>query len=905
MARVNLCPNPSLKNDTTDWFGGGSRVSGVANMVRTTGYSNANASTTLPRGTVVAGRTYRFSAYVKGNGGDSSGNVNINWYGGGAYKSSAPGQNWTATDGQQTRVESGAQVAPAGADQALLNITGADNGLIVTGVLYEETSSLLEFFDGDTAGASWNGTDGSSTSTNTVGDSGEPPPPPAGSGDSNSDEAGVTQGWGTPIYNEDFNYNGTPKPEWDLYGPGPGHIGNGRRLPERVTVTNGVMRISGLANGDTGGMAHQVDQRYGRWEVRVRAYQTGTSGDQYHPVCIIWPGVENWPRSGEYDFQENDVGDTSAGAFIHYPHPNLPVQQEHATQSGVKIADWHNYAIDWQPTGITGYIDGKKWYHFSGGAGPAGRSDIQGMTPDGHLTLQLDNFTGSGGLRPANMDIDWVRVWSKDSVAQNTGITGRGIASAENFGTPLLGNRFRMYLTNSAAPVSTATAASWEQTTGSVQKLLGLNRGGSNTTVTVAETSTSNTFDVLAGQWISPPMTSSGTLKGAYSYVMARSESDTAADFFSRVVIKVVSNDGTVLRGVASDAAANTLEFTTTSQAATFTSNIETPVAVQVGDRLVVELGARAQNVVNTSYSATFRYGGTSGDVESGDTTLATTASPWINFADKAVQALFFGQTLTVTSALSSEAFGTATVTHPPTREILSAGGIVSAGVFGSPVVHAEAAIVAPSGFGGEVFGTASISNAIVVPSIDSAEAFGSHRVRRLSDIFIDAGIPTAEAFGALTLVHFQELAPPSIESAEAFGLTEVEDPARNLHPFGIVTAEAFGFPTLSSRMRSVSILSAEAFGAPIVKRGFWKLVQPTRIERWRLGDPGNVIYVRNVVGLTVLGDDTSLRTVENPRTEDIVSAKYVWQGGHDNITDNSAFRDLWIANGYQVEMSF
>src|SRR6185295_1075647 len=202
MARTNLCPNPSLKNDATGWFGGGTRVTGSTGMARSTAYQNAGNETTLPRGSVTAGLTYRFSAYVKGTGGGSSGNANINWYSGGSYLSSSPGQGWSVTTGNVTRVESGAQTAPVGADQGLLNITGVDAQIQVTAVLYEQTSSLFEFFDGDSGGCSWTGTSGNSTSTNPVGDSGgdEPPPDPGGS----SDEAGITQGWGTPVWQSDF-----------------------------------------------------------------------------------------------------------------------------------------------------------------------------------------------------------------------------------------------------------------------------------------------------------------------------------------------------------------------------------------------------------------------------------------------------------------------------------------------------------------------------------------------------------------------------------------------------------------------------------------------------------------------------------------------------------------------------
>lgn len=874
-------------------------------MGRTTGYQNANNESTLPRGTVTAGLTYRFSASIKGTGGASSGNANINWYSGGAYLSSAPGQGWTVTTGQVTRVESGAQVAPAGADQGLLNITGVDAQIQVTTVLYEQTSSLLAYFDGDDANCAWNGTNGNSTSTK----SDETPPDAGGGGGGggggSSDEAAITQGWGTPIWQSEFtNPAELNSGIWGLYD-GPGHAGNGTRDPERISYTDGVLRLQGTAGGSTGGMAHQVSQQYGRWEARMRAYSTGGTGSQYHPVLIIWPDSEHWPDDGEYDFLESNVGET-AGAYIHYPHPvngNI-LQQEHATDSSVQISDWHNYAIDWQSTGITGYIDGRQWYHYANGAGPAGRRNIQTM-PSGSMRIQLDNFGGSTH-KPANMDIDWMKVYDDQSFSSNTGITAGGIPSAEGFGLPLIGNRFRLYMSNASAGVTTTPSTYWDQTTGAVTgKALGLNRSGANAAVTVTETSTNNKFDFLAGQWISPPFTSSGTVQGAFQFVTAISESDAAADLLQSMAVRVVSNNGSTVRGeVVTLVSVNELGTAPTASLTYTDGTFNTPTPVQIGDRLVFEYGARGTNTVTTSYSFTTRYGGTAGDLESGDTVNVNSYSPWIQFSDPGFKALFYGQVVTATGIASAEAFGAATVVQPPTRMLTGVGGIASAEAVPSPVVHAEAYLIHPSGFGGEVFGVASVSNSIVVTGIPSGEVFGSVAVRRLSDLY-PTGIASAEAFGALVLVHYQEIAPLGIDSAEQFGSTQVEDPHRNVAPFAILSAEAFGIPTLSARLRSKSIVSAEAFGVAVVKRGVWKLVQPTRVERWRLGDPGNVIYVKNVVGLTVYGDDSGLFTAESPRAETLFSAKYVWQGGHDNITEDQAIRDLWVANGYQVEMFF
>ena len=241
-------------------------------------------------------------------------------------------------------------------------------------------------------------------------DGGDPDPQTTG----DQTMAAVRHGWGAPLAQSDeFGYTGAPKStKWSLYS-GPGHGGNGRRVPERCTVDGEKLVITGLENGDSGGMAHRFDQQYGRWEVRMRASNTTPSGKTYHPVLIIWPTDDRWPESGEYDFCENSSpAADKAQAFIHFPHPDtVEVQQRRFEKQPWDTSAWHNYAIEWTADGITCYLDGEKWFTTSGGAQSSPRrSDIQAM-PSGHLTIQLDNFNGSTGNRGARMEIDWVHVY--------------------------------------------------------------------------------------------------------------------------------------------------------------------------------------------------------------------------------------------------------------------------------------------------------------------------------------------------------------------------------------------------------------------------------------------------------------------------------------------------------------
>lgn len=246
----------------------------------------------------------------------------------------------------------------------------------------------------------------------------EPPttttPPPA------SDSAAQKNGWGAPIaaYSDEFNYTGAPNAsKWSMpsskaQGCWAGHAGNGRRCADNTTVNGSAAVMTGEANGDTGWLRSKQVADYGRWEVRSRSYSTASSGNPYHILHLIWPSSENWPGDGEYDwFEVGSPDGQCAEAWLHYPHPNMPVQQEHATKCGVDITQWHNYAFDWTPQGITGYIDGVQFFHYSGGAGPGGRRAIQDMQPAGRYTMQADNFYGSG-MQPAKFEMDWFRTYT-------------------------------------------------------------------------------------------------------------------------------------------------------------------------------------------------------------------------------------------------------------------------------------------------------------------------------------------------------------------------------------------------------------------------------------------------------------------------------------------------------------
>lgn len=277
------------------------------------------------------------------------------------------------------------------------------------------------------------------------GDGGDTPPPP------DADTAAAAFGWGAPIaqWSDEFDYEGTPNPDiWGLPGSDwAGHAGNGRRRPERTTVTGGKMVMTGLQNGDSGWVKHNLERQYGRYEMRCRSFpgapsagepDTTSNGNDYHPVSLIWPTSEQWPEDGEYDWVENgQPGDSEAQAFLHYPTPGTDqVQQEHFTKPGVDLSEWHNFGFEWSPEGLVLYLDGVEWGRASGGANSV-RRNIQDM-PSGHGNIQLDNFDGTD-QSPATFEIEFYRVYSLTPSGPPAGaqsVTAIGIPSAERVGVP-------------------------------------------------------------------------------------------------------------------------------------------------------------------------------------------------------------------------------------------------------------------------------------------------------------------------------------------------------------------------------------------------------------------------------------------------------------------------------------
>jgi hypothetical protein len=224
-----------------------------------------------------------------------------------------------------------------------------------------------------------------------------PPPPPSGApGGSAGHEtsAAALHGWGEPNRVEEFN--GPLGDSWNIYD-GPGHADKGRRTPSALSFADGVMTITGSPKGETAGMGWEPGQRYGRWEGRVKA---PASDESYNALLLLWPDAEDFPVGGEIDFMEMmDHTRQSTNIFLHYGKDNDQV----AGKVQIDATQWHNWAVEWAPTHVAAFVDGKEWW----------RTDNVDILPPRamHLCVQLDWFPddGKGDVQESHMLVDWVK----------------------------------------------------------------------------------------------------------------------------------------------------------------------------------------------------------------------------------------------------------------------------------------------------------------------------------------------------------------------------------------------------------------------------------------------------------------------------------------------------------------
>lgn len=197
----------------------------------------------------------------------------------------------------------------------------------------------------------------------------------------------------------------------------------------------------------------------------------------------------------------------------------------------------------------------------------------------------------------------------------------------------------RYYPSQSAAPYSPATFhGAWDQTASAVTRSMATTKVLGQTSQNVSETNASPTWDVLILRAVSGAL-AAGTIDGVVDLCVGARQGTTDAEFSTHLHLWVTQGDSDAERGVlvadwVEDVAAREWQGLTGMVGRRLAAPVPvTPVAVQAGDRLVLEVGYRAHNATTSSKTGRIYWGGTGADMEDGDTGVE---AAWIDVPDPA-----------------------------------------------------------------------------------------------------------------------------------------------------------------------------------------------------------------------------------------------------------------------------
>lgn len=193
----------------------------------------------------------------------------------------------------------------------------------------------------------------------------------------------------------------------------------------------------------------------------------------------------------------------------------------------------------------------------------------------------------------------------------------------------------RLYLNNSTTPYTPPTKrGTWDASSATNINRLGPRPAGTAATLTQAEATATNNWDVLLGRWVSDATITAGTLTGTLSFGIGRRETNAAANDVPHLHLYVTAGDTDTIRGTLLANWIDTTEFPTTAAGEVVTGITLTSVALQAGDRLCLEVGYQAQNTVTTSYSGVINYGNTGTTDLTNGSTAVTTQPGWVELSD-------------------------------------------------------------------------------------------------------------------------------------------------------------------------------------------------------------------------------------------------------------------------------
>jgi len=216
----------------------------------------------------------------------------------------------------------------------------------------------------------------------------------------------------TNKFNDDFTGSSLNTKVWSTGWYGSGETNPVSDLeddcydPSQVVQSGGVLSLNlikkatscdGGNDYSTGAVSTAGKYTFTYGLVEARIWVPASQG-QVANWPAFWTDGRHWPADGEIDIAEGLGGQMCA----HLHNSEHPSGIGPGCPPGLYAGGWHTFAVDWEPSSLTFYYDGKDI-----------GSVTQGVT-SAPMFLVLDYATGTAGgptLAPATMKVDYVRVW--------------------------------------------------------------------------------------------------------------------------------------------------------------------------------------------------------------------------------------------------------------------------------------------------------------------------------------------------------------------------------------------------------------------------------------------------------------------------------------------------------------
>jgi hypothetical protein len=242
-----------------------------------------------------------------------------------------------------------------------------------------------------------------------------------GSGDPSGENPFTTLSGYTLDYVQEFNGDSMPSGYYEYNGtPGGVSSSQSQFVPSMCTFSGGEAHL--LANGiDTCGLQYYgTPQTYGAWFARIQA-PSEPSGVSVGNVFLLFPANNEWPP--EIDIYEDHGTRTATASSVINTVSNVcgsspsgqcissHVQSNgHSGGTANDDTQWHTYGVEWTPSGVTWFIDGRVIFTAPTSQVPSGAQPPD--TPM-YMDLQAENTTGAPA--PAGMttmNVDWAEEFS-------------------------------------------------------------------------------------------------------------------------------------------------------------------------------------------------------------------------------------------------------------------------------------------------------------------------------------------------------------------------------------------------------------------------------------------------------------------------------------------------------------